>query len=95
MIIVEDGLQRLKNLLTPKKECAKCKQWEDDYAEAISYIAELEDELYAWDLEHLLECVQGYIVRKEEIPMEFKEKMRKINELVNVIYKYIDIKEKM
>ena len=86
---------------TPKK-CDRCKQWEKDYAEAISHIAELishiaelEDGLQRWDLESLLEKIQLAMIKKQDITEEDKKRLNYIKDLVNVMYKYIELKENM
>jgi len=80
---------------TTQKKCDRCEQWEKDYSEAISHIAELEDELQKWDLESLLEKIQLAMIRKQDITEEDKKRLNYIKDLVNVMYKYIELKENM
>lgn len=85
-------------LFLPKstsKECEKCVKWEKDYVEAISHIADLEDELQEWNLESLLEKIQMAMVRKQDISEEDKKRLNYIKDLVDVMYKYIELKENM
>ena len=87
--------------IIPKK-CEICEKWEKDYAKAISYIAELEDELMEWDLESILERRQVAIILKKngatgekEFLEEDEKRLKNIKQLVDLIDKYKNIEENM
>ena len=48
-----------------------------------------------WDLELLLEKIQLAIIRNQDIKEEDKKRLSYIKDLVNVMYKYIELKENM
>ena len=72
-------------------ECKRC----NDYDEVISHIAELDEELTKWDLEAMLERIHMHVMGKENPRMEEdKKNLKYIGDLVTIISKYIELKEK-
>jgi len=79
-----------------QKKCDTCRHLQDKIIELEYDLKRAKLDNDKWNLEKILERMHMQILGKKNVQMEIDEKrLNYFKDLVDILYKYIDIKEKM